>query len=121
MTETKRLWEVDHPYYATEGSYFAIGWHAEFESWADFIEEQGDNDMDFNLLYRWDWDTPNPDYYEPGQEMPETDTLSLFFIHQRKACTRSAVVQVTKDQEDEIRAWLTVRAEHLRRVWEPLL
>lgn len=121
MAETKHLWDVDHPYYATEGNYRTNGYHHEFETWEDFLIELGNADLDFNLIYRWDWKTPNPDFYEPGEEMPATDTLSLFYIMQRKADPFSAAVQVTKDQEDEIRAWLTVRAEHLRKVWEPLL
>jgi hypothetical protein len=55
------LWEAKHSYYCNQGNYFArefsdgseIG--GEFETWADFIEEFGDADMDFNLLFRWDW------------------------------------------------------------------
>jgi hypothetical protein len=111
---TTHLWESDHPYYAAEGSYFATGWHAEYESWADFIEEQGENDLDLNLLYRWDWEVP-----EPGDEPGES--VALFFIHQRKACTRSARVAVTREDEPSVREYLTVRAAHLRTVWAPLL
>lgn len=114
------LWDTNHPYYATEGSFFARGWHSDFESWADFIAEQGDNDLDLNLLYRWDWETPDPSDYEPGEEVPG-ETVALFFIHQRKACTRSARVAVSRGDEPAVRQYLTVRADHLRRVWEPLL
>jgi hypothetical protein len=115
------LWDADHPYYATEGSYFANGWHADFDSWADFIEAQGDNDLDMNLLYRWDWEVPDPTLYVEGEEIPSEEYVALFFIHQRKAATRSARVQVTRDDEPAIREYLTVRASHLRLVWEPLL
>lgn len=122
MTETKHLWEVDHPYYATEGHYRTKGCHHEFDTGEDFLIELGNADMDFNLICRWDWNEVDPDDYDGVTYiLPETDTLSLFYITQRKADPFSAAVQVTKDQEDEIREWLTVRAEHLRKVWEPLL
>lgn len=122
MTETKHLWDVDHPFHATEGNFHATGYNNEFDTWAEFMEDMGNLDLDMNLVYRWDWNRVDPDDYDGVTYfMPETDTLQLFYIMQRKACPLSAAVQVTRDQEDEIRAWLTVRAEHLRSVWEPLL
>jgi NTP pyrophosphatase (non-canonical NTP hydrolase) len=42
------LWEVKHPYYATEGNYFDNDCHVDFDSWADFKEEgslDADRDM----------------------------------------------------------------------------
>lgn len=115
-----RLWEVDHPYYATQGNYFSNGYHADYGSWADFIEDQGDLDLDMNLVYRWDWQVPNPDDYEADEELPP-ETLDLFYVGQRKAIHRSVSVEVRREDEPAIREWLTVRAEHMRRVWEPLL
>lgn len=117
---TPPLRGTDHPYYAAEGSYFAVGWHTEFGSWAEFIEEQGSNDLDYNLLYRWDWRIPDPDDYEPGEELPG-ESVSLYFVHQRKGITRSACAQVRPEDEPAIREWLLVRAEHMRSLWEPLL
>lgn len=116
----QRLWEVDHPYYATEGNYFSNGYHAEYASWAEFIEEQGDLDLDMNLVYRWDWQVPDPDDYEPDEKMPP-ETLDLFYVGQRKALHRSVSVEIRREDEPAVREWLTVRAEHMRRVWEPLL
>jgi len=117
---TLHLWDFKHPYYATEGNYYSNDCHIDYETWQEFIDEQGDADLDMNLLYRWDWEVPDPDDYEPEEEMPG-ETVALFFMGQRKALARSARVSVTRDQEDEIRAWLTVRAAHMRLVWEPLL
>lgn len=112
---------TDHPYYAAEGNHFENGWHAEFDSWADFIEAQGNNDLDLNLLYRWDWRVPDPNDYLPhGEEVPG-ESLSLYFVHQRKGITRSACAQVCPEDEPAIREWLLIRAEHMRSVWEPLL
>lgn len=120
MSET-RLWEIDHPYCAMQGNYFSNDYHVEYASWAEFIEEQGGSDLDMNLVYRWDWQVPDPDDYEiPGETM-RAETLDLFYVGQRKALHRSVSVEVQREDEPAIREWLTVRAEHMRRVWEPLL
>jgi hypothetical protein len=57
MTE-RHLWEVDHPYYCTEGNYYSNGCHSTYDSWADFVEEANGWDLDMNLLFRWDWRKP---------------------------------------------------------------
>ena len=117
------LWEIDHPYYASQGNYYARpdeGLHAEFSSWAEFYEDQGDADLDMNLVYRWDWTVPDPNDYEDGEELPP-ETLDLFYVGQRKALLRSVSVEIQREDEPAIREWLVVRAEHMRRVWEPLL
>lgn len=110
------LWEIGHPYYATEGCFYAPGNaqpHQEYASWRDFHEECGDDDLDMNLVYRWDWHGPDEDY--------AANRLDIFFIGQRKALPRSVFVEVTVEDEPEIREWLKVRADHMRSVWEPLL
>lgn len=120
MTTDTRLWDIDHPYYATQGNYFSNDYHAEYDSWTEFLAEQGDMDLDLNLLYRWDWQVPDPDYYEAGEELP-AETLDLFYVGQRKAIHRSVSVEVKREDEPAIREWLLIRAEHMRKVWEPLL
>jgi hypothetical protein len=121
---SKRLWEVDHPYYCTEGCYY-VGSddfrdvHAEWESWEDFINELSDADLDMNLLFRWDWEVPDPDDYE--DEPVPGERVLLFMYGQRKAKPMSHTITVTREDEPIIREYLRVRAEHLRKVWEPLL
>ena len=108
---TQHLWEVDHPYYAAEGNFYKPGLHNQFESWAEFTETTfyaGDRDM--NLLYRWDWKR-----WEDGEE-----TLSLFFILQRKAIACSAEMPVTEADEPAVRKWLGQCALTIRDLWEPL-
>lgn len=108
---------VKHPYYCTEGNYFSNDCHTEYDSWADFAGEEGDSDLDMNLVYRWDWRLPDP---EDGEDaLPER--LLLFYMGQRKALARTVEVAVTADDEPAVRAWLTTRAEHLRSLWAPLL
>jgi hypothetical protein len=40
MTDSKapHLWEMDHPYYCSEGNYFNNECHAEFATWSDFLK-----------------------------------------------------------------------------------
>lgn len=123
---SKHLWEVDHPYYCADGCYYVGGldWrdvHAEWESWADFIEEWGDADLDMNLLFRWDWEVPDPDDYVLEEETMPGERVFLYMYGQRKAKPMSHAVTVTREDEPVIREYLRVRAEHMRKLWEPLL
>jgi hypothetical protein len=129
MTETAggayALRGAAHPYYATEGCYYASGYdqpHYEHESWGDFLAEMGQADLDMNLLYRWDWEIPDPtDYDEDDGPSLTTEHLALFYMQQRKARPVSHRIVVTREDEQRIGEWLAVRAAHLRLLWSPLL
>lgn len=114
-----RLWEIDHPFYAEEGNFYSNDCANECESWQEFLDDMGDSDPDLNLLYRWDWDTPDPDDYEADEEVPG-EALLLFFVGQRKAILMSWRVIVTRDDEPAIRAWLTERSKTITAVWSPI-
>jgi hypothetical protein len=125
-----RLWEVEHPYYCAEGNYFSNECHQEYGSWQAFLRTEGDADMDYNLVYRWDWecDDDETDTVDGRKEYASRFgmrdhawTLKLFFMGQRKALARSVHVSVCKDDEPSVRVWLSERAEYLRKIWEPLL
>jgi hypothetical protein len=131
MTAQQHLWEIDHPYYCSEGSYWVPGirWHEvhqEFESWHDFLSEWELADEDYNLLFRWDWKRTDPDDYKyereenPDFEMPG-DHVELFYMMQRKARNMSVFVKVTEADEQAVREFLARKAEHMRKLWEPLL
>ena len=141
MTRVLHLWEIDHPYYCSEGNYYARpgqGQHGVFESWADFASPSGfagmltignllyDFDDELNFLWRWDWKRSDPSDYayeiedDPDFEIPG-DSLCLYFMFQRKACNGSAEVAVTEADEPAVRAWLTKRAAKMRLTWAPLL
>lgn len=117
MTDTNKisrhLWEYDHPYYCNEGNYFSRDCHSFYKSWEDYIESEGDLDMDYNLLFRWDW--------KPADTEKPGDELHLYYMTQRKGYNRSVYVQVKKSDEPEIREWLLVRAARMRVLWEPLI
>ena len=138
MAMTERLWEVNHPYYCSASNYYVGGvpkphvfpggliprdeddfvpWdHVKFASWADFGWK--DCDEDYNLLFRWDWEVPDPDDYEDGDELPR-ERLVLFWMLQRKGRFMITSFPVDRDEEPEIREWLRARFEHLLKLWEP--
>lgn len=124
MTATVGLRGSAHPYYATEGCYYASGHnfpHYDHESWDHFLVELGESDLDMNLLYRWDWEIPDPTDYLDDEPAPTTEHLALFYMQQRKARPVSHRIVVTPEDEDRIGKWLAVRAAHMRTIWAPLL
>ena len=131
MAETTvHLWEVDHPYYSAEGNYFSNDYTTRYVSWESFVEAEGDNDLDMNLLFRWDWQAH--DYFDEdtrearqayADRFGDRDhawTLSLFWILQRKGIYRVTPVEVCKADEPAVREWLATRMRHLLLLWEPL-
>jgi hypothetical protein len=106
------LWEANHPYYASEGNYYRNGEHYRASSWMGFMEEMGDADEDYNLLYRWDW-------RQDDDAPPGTGSLLLFYMAQRKARCFSYEVAVTAHDEVGVREWLQKKWAHLQRVWAP--
>ena len=124
-SQTPRLWEIEHPYYCTEGNYFVPGtrWsevHNEYDSWAGFYEQWGSADEDMNLVFRWDWKRADPQDYVPyGEEVP-ADTLHVYWVLQRKAILRSTTCTVTEADEPAVRAWLAERAQTIAAIWAPI-
>lgn len=129
MSTQKHLWDVDHPYYCNEGNFFArpgSECHSHYQRWQDFVAEQGDGDMDLNLVFRFDWVPP---YEDSDSEKPikwvadenyRDSTLKLFYMGQRKGLYRWATVDVCRADEPSVRAWLMARWDHMRKLWEPL-
>jgi len=119
---SKHLWEVNHPYYMTEGNYFQSGCHAEYKTWASFVDEFGDSDLDYNWFVRWDWlegedhgaGTYNgDDYYRHARFM-------LQMIGQRKAKLLSFEVEVCRADEPAILKFLEPRWAYMQEMWQPL-
>ena len=130
---SKHLWEVEHPYYCNEGNYHATREQPfqEYVTWTDFMDEEADSDFDMNLVFRVDWfeggeeDDPedrhefSPLLYK-GDDTERNGILKLFIMGQRKGLYRWVVIKVCRADEDAVRAYLTPRWEHLKRIWEPL-
>lgn len=111
----KHLWECDHPYYCAEENYFGgEDTTVQFKSFANFIEDMGDSDIDMNLLFRWDWEeneVAQDDNYRNG-------TLSMFFMAQRKGFHFCHKVDVCRNDENAVMEFLRVRLQHLMKLWE---
>lgn len=128
MSNETHLWDVEHPFYHHPGN----GLHSpidhpnfearqSFDSWNEFYEHAtttGLQDPELNLIYRWDWFSPDPTDLEPGES---PDTLLLYIMQQRKAVNYSCEIAVTRDDEPAITTWLTERAKAVRSIWAPLL
>lgn len=111
-----QLWDIDHPYYCSEGNYFKAGQHTTWTSWKDFAEDTGfvTGDRDLNLLFRWDWRKPGHHDWEGPEQ------LLLFFVIQRKGFNCSHEIAVTEADEPAVRAFLEDCANTLRATWEPI-
>lgn len=122
----QHLWEVNHDYYCADSNYYAPG-NAQpgqhFKSIADFLKEEADADLDYNLLFRWDWQELHEETGEPnynGDPYYRNGKLFLFFMGQRKGLYRWATVDVCRADEPAVIEYLKPRLEHLRKLWSPL-
>ncbi|MGX6999850.1 hypothetical protein [Caballeronia sp. KNU42] len=123
---SKHLWEEKHAYYCTEGGYthtqaqHKTVW--EFKSLADFLAEMADADMDYNLLFRWDWEEQNEDG-EPtynGDDNYRNGKLKLFFMVQRKGFHSCSIIEVCRADEPRVIEFLKPRMQYLFDLWSPL-
>jgi len=118
------LWEAKHSYYCNEGNYFSresVASH--YDTWDEFMDENGDCDPDMNLLFRWDWDETDEETCEStfrGNTAERNGALKLFWMGQRKGLYRYTIVKVSRDDESAVAAFLQERFEHLVELWEPL-
>lgn len=120
--EQKHLWEIDHPYYCSTGCYFTSEpCHSEYGSWQEFIEEWGEADEDYNLVFRFDWSEEDPDSYPVKSTYNyRNGRLKIHFFMQRKAYPMSTETQVCRADEPAVREYLQKKFNHLKKLWEPL-
>lgn len=119
------LWEADHSYYCAESNFYARGDDQPFarhRRWQDFLAEEGEADLDYNLLFRWDWSEKDGDD-EPtytGDDNYRNGRLLLFFMGQHKGLYRWAEVEVCRADEPAVIKYLKPRLAHLMSLWAPL-
>lgn len=118
------LWEVEHSYYCNEGNYYAReSVCTEYKRWSDFFDEQGDSDLDMNLVFRWDWSEESGEEGSntyAGDDNYRNGVLKIFWMGQRKGLYRYSLVQVCRADEPAVRAFLEARWAHLRALWAPI-
>lgn len=110
---TKHLWEVEHPYYCNLSNYRTKGDEGgyEYSSFEEFLKEWDDADMDYHLLFRWDWKV-----YDEG-----SDELHMFWMLQRRGDYQYCTVKVDKEDEDKVKEFLQPRWEYMKTLWEPFI
>ena len=118
------LWEVKHAYYCNEGNYYAPGREqpfTDYKRFSDFLEAEAESDMDYNLVFRWDWVEGEDEGAEAfdGDVNYRNGILKVFYMGQRKGLYRWATVQVGRAAEDAVRAFLEPRYRYLMDLWSP--
>lgn len=113
------LKNANHSYYCNDNNFYSNDCVFEFASFADFLEEMGNADLDYNLLFRWD---VNAQMDEEGEDVEGKYTLFLYWMHQRKG---RFVVNVIHDfKQEDVQSFLEYvqpRFEHLKGLWSPLV
>jgi hypothetical protein len=123
---TQHLWEVDHDYYCEQSNYYAPGREQPFQEYgslAGFLAEEGESDMDYNLVFRWDWreeDMETGQCSYNGDDSYRNGKLLLFIMNQRKGLYRWVVVSVCRADEPAVIKYLQPRLRHLMKLWQPL-
>lgn len=124
--------QVDHPYYTSESNYFSNECTTTFESWAEYLIEWADYDVDMNLIIRWDWHptlteladnakwlAEHPEYADEQED--ETPTLQIARLGQRKGkYTVQIVRNVTEADVPAIKAHLLPHFERILENWAPI-
>ena len=109
------LWEVKHDYYCQDTNYFSSEKPVEFRNWQSFLTEYEKADMDYNLVFRWDW----KDSTVSDNELKQ-DELHIYTMWQRKGRFVAVIVNVFKEDEQLVIDWLKPRFEHLMKLWQPI-
>lgn len=117
----KHLWEIKHDYYCSDSNYYNNDCEQEYKSWWDFISEEGDSELDYNLIFRWDWQE-GEDYDLPefnGDDNYRNAKLKLYFMGQRKGLFRSVTIEVCRADEKQIIVFLQKRWQYIKDLWQP--
>lgn len=101
------LWELPEdgrpcPFTGEEG--------ARFESWKAFRDHIDDFDDELNVVIWWDW-------YEPDDDHPN-ETFAAMLALPNLGRVDPLLVDVTRDDEPEIREWLQARLSRLIGWWQ---
>lgn len=119
MPTKKHLWDADHAYAGADQNYFAPANQQDalfptFNSWKEFTESgYYESDMDYNLMYRFDWT-------KEGEGYPEKEHVKFFYVQQRRGAVACDTIFVTEEDEPAVRAYLQKYADHMRDLWAPL-
>lgn len=112
---------VKHNYYCNLGNYHSNDSLQEFESFDDFLEEYGDADIDYNLIFRWDVKEVEEDDEEDRSENHSGYFMEVFFMQQRRGhFVPSLIKEVTERDVPKIVKLLKKHRKYLNEIWAPL-
>jgi hypothetical protein len=116
---TARLWEIEHPYYCHDSNFHSPNCNHRYGSWDSFLETFVHDDVDMNLLFRFDWDE-RPEESDT-EERHGNATLSLFFMEQRIGAYLIRSIDVSRSDEPAVLKFLRPRFQHMLELWQPFL
>ena len=109
----RHLWDVDHPYYCAESNWYSNEAYLRYDSWAEFIGDWGDLDLDLNHVFRWDWHEPDEDNTQAR--------LQVFVMLQRKGLFKPIDIFGMKvEDEPSVREWLEKHWDKIGEMWAPI-
>lgn len=116
------LWEVKHSYYCNDANFFSNDCFYKYGRWAEFYDDMGKADCDWNLLFRWDWDETNDDGVSTytGDDYYRCGKLKLYWMQQRKGKFIVTETDVCRADEAAVIEFLKPRMAYLLGLWEPL-
>lgn len=111
---------VDHIYYASQLNYFSND-HGTYETMTDFINDFKDEDINMNLIYRWDVYAKRD-----GDEDDESKPIigyraQVTIIHQRRGIYNPC--QIKNFEQSEVDAFICLIKRHKERLlllWNPI-
>lgn len=109
---------VDHSYYCATNNYFDSDTPKHWDDITDFLEEFGNADIDYNLVFRWDVKAYD---LEEGDGKYQDYYAEIFMMHQRKGLFLSHTIDtVTEKEIPMLREYLQKHWEYLKGIWEPI-
>lgn len=121
ITTIKQL-AVSHPYYCSSTNYYDNNTRGVHDTWASFMQEYEDCDIDYNLIFRWDILERNEENEHDCEGVALGEYyMELFFIGQRKGLFWSVTVnRVTDADVPSIVSFLKRYTEYFKTLWQPL-
>lgn len=111
MGKKRNKLSVEHPYPCAVESWFEND-KQKWSSWDAFEKHRGDDDVDLNLIVRWDWRKWRT---EDGKNV-----LLIVMLMQRKGYVIKHEIGVTDADEPRVRALLKKHWKRLAKSWRPI-
>jgi hypothetical protein len=103
---------IAHPYYSSENNFYSNDASENYKTWTDFYEEYHDEDIDRNLIFRWDI---------TKKEDCGIYCMKVFIINQRIGIYRPISIDHLDDKDaPQIREFLKQHLDRLIEMWKPI-